>query len=61
MAIAADVQAIQSAYEDQLKAMFQVLFQNSLSEPLDEAAARFSKGLAMLRAARDRAEQIVST
>jgi hypothetical protein len=56
-----DVQAIESAYEEQLKAMFQVLFENSLSEGLNEAVARFSKGLSKLREARDRAKQIVNS
>jgi hypothetical protein len=56
----ADVQTIQSGYEDELKSMFEVLFENSLSEGLDSAAAKFSAGLVQLRAARDRAAQIVN-
>lgn len=54
-----DKQVIAEAYQDELKAMFGVLFKNSLVDGLDSAAQRFQDGLKKLQAARDRATQIV--
>jgi hypothetical protein len=60
MADTTDASTIDTAYQDELKQMFTVLFESSVSDGLDDAAGRFSNGLTKLRAARDRAKQIVN-
>lgn len=52
--------AIQDGFKEQLQGMFQVFFQSSLTDGLDAAATRFAVGLNKLRAARQRALQVIS-
>ena len=56
-----DGQSINLAYQTQLQANFQVMYNNSLANGLDDAASRFADGITKLKAARDRAESIVTS
>jgi len=57
--IPTDHQSVDLAYHTQLQANFQVMYNNSLVNGLDDAVARFADGVAKLRAAHDRAISIV--